>query len=54
MLGGCLATMMGPGVPEIGEDGRDYGLERRRGVVFASIGLVLCLLSLFRLLPDGY
>ena len=54
MFGGCVATMMGPGVPEIGEDGRDYGLERRRGVVFASLGLVLCLLSLSRLLLDRF
>lgn len=51
IVAGCLATMIGPGAPEIGDNGRDYGFERRRGIMFAGLGLVL---SVFRLLPVGF
>jgi len=53
ILGGGLGALIRAGGPEIGHDGRDYGLERRRSAVFASLGAVLLLLSLSRLFPGA-
>lgn len=53
ILGGGLGALIKAGGPEIGHDGRDYGLERRRSAVFASLGAVLLLLSLSRLFPGA-